>query len=441
MGKKGVTTTRGISRRSFLKAGGLAGAAILGGGALSACGGEGGGEGSNELVFYTNPDDTGTMAQLVERFNERGGTRVAMREGNADTGQRFDQLRTQFQAGQTDIDVILGDVIWSAQLAANGWISTLSDLFENQDEYLPGSIEAVTFDGEIYGVPWFTDTGLLYYRTDLLEESGFSEPPTTWDELMEMAEVASRDANLDNGFVFQGANYEGGVCNGLEFIWGHGGNALDPDDAPRVVVDSPEAVAGLTTERSMVESGVSPQSIATYREDESAGAFLNGDAVFLRNWPYVYALVGAEGESAIETGQVGVSELPSAEGGPGFGTVGDQPLYITATSENQEAAWEFIQFLAEAEQQKLRAIDGSFLPTLTALYEDEEIRESVPVVPLAQEALQNTRPRPVSPYYSDLSLEMAELFNDSLNGDIPPEEAAGNLRSAMEGIIEQGENA
>jgi multiple sugar transport system substrate-binding protein len=364
-----------------------------------------------------------------------------MREGNADTGQRFDQLRTQFQAGQTDIDVILGDVIWTAQLAANDWISTLSDLFDNQDEYLPGSIEAVTFDGDIFGVPWFTDTGLLYYRSDLLEDAGFSEPPTTWDELMEMAETVSRDVNVENGFVFQGANYEGGVCNGLEFIWNHGGDALDPDDPTRVVVDSPEAVAGLRAERSMVESGVAPQSVATYREDESAGAFLNGNAVFLRNWPYVYALVGVEGESRIETGQVGVSELPSADGGPGFGTVGDQPLYITATSENQESAWEFIRFLAESEQQKFRALEGSFLPTLTALYEDEEIRDSVPVVPLAQEALQNTRPRPVSPYYSDLSLQMSEEFNDSLNGDIPPEEAAANLQSAMERIIEQGENA
>ena len=431
---------------TVLKVGGagLAGAALLGSGTLAACGGESGGGGSGELVFFTNPDTTGTMARLVERFNERGGeVRVVLREGNADTGQRFDQLRTQFQSGASEIDVILGDVIWTAQLAANGWISDLSDRFSEsmRSDFLPGSVEAITYDGKAYGMPWFTDTGLLYYRTDLLEERGFSEPPESWNELKEMAERVTQDADVDFGFVFQGANYEGGVCNGLEFIWGHGGDALDPDDPTRVVVDSPEAVAGLAAERGMISDGIAPQSVATYTEDESAGSFLNGSAVFLRNWPYVYSLVGEEGESALETGQVGVSELPSGEGGPGYGTVGDQPLYINASSEHQEAAWEFIRFLAESEQQKFQAIEGSFLPTLSTLYEDEEIRDSVPVVPLAQDALQNTRPRPVSPYYSDMSLEMAEQFNECLNGQVSPEEAAGNLQNAMESIIEQGENA
>ncbi|MGH3089277.1 MAG: ABC transporter substrate-binding protein [Rubrobacteraceae bacterium] len=442
MGRKRVAAARTLTRRQFLRVGGagLAGAALLG---TTACGGSEGG-GGGELVFFTNPDTTGMMTRLVERFNERGGdVRVTLREGNSDTGQRFDQLRTQFQAGQTDIDVILGDVIWTAQLAANGWISDLSDRFSEsmRSDFLPGSVEAITYDGKAYGMPWFTDTGLLYYRTDLLEESGFSEPPATWDELKEMAERVTRDANLDFGFVFQGANYEGGVCNGLEFIWGHGGDALDPDDPTRVVVDSPEAVAGLAAERAMISDGIAPQSVATYTEDESAGAFLNGNAIFHRNWPYVYSLVGEEGESELDTGQVGVSELPSGDGGPGYGTVGDQPLYISASSENQDAAWEFIRFLAEPEQQKLRAVEGSFLPTLNALYEDEEIRESVPVVPLARDALQNTRPRPISPYYSDLSLEMAEEFNDSLNGEVSPEQAAENLQNVMESIIERGGDA
>ncbi len=436
---------RTFSRRNFLKAGGasLAGAALLG---AAGCGGrESGGGGSSELVFFASPDDTGTLKQLVDRFNEqrKAEIQVSLREGNADTGQRFDQLRIQFQAGQTDIDVVLGDVIWTAQLAANGWISDLSDRFSEdlRSDFLPGSVEAMTYEDKAYGMPLFADTGLLYYRENLLEKSGFSEPPGSWDELKEMSEKVSRDADLDFGFVFQGAEYEGGVCNGLEFIWGHGGNALDPGDPTRVVVDSPEAVAGLAAERGMISDGIAPESVATYKEDESAGSFLNGDAVFLRNWPYVYSLVGAEGESVLETGQVGVSELPSGEGGPGYGTVGDQPLYINASSENQEAAWEFVRFLADPEQQKFQAIEGSFLPTLSALYDDEEIRENVPVVPLAQDALQNTRPRPVSPYYSDMSLAMAEQFNDSLKGDASPEEAAGNLRDVMESIIEQGENA
>jgi multiple sugar transport system substrate-binding protein len=268
-----------------------------------------------------------------------------------------------------------------------------------------------------------------------------SEGPATWEELREMALKVKQDAGTRYGYAFQGANYEGGVVNGLEFIWTHGGEVLDPQDPNKVLIDSPNAIAGLETERSMIADGIAPEAIATYHEDESAGIFQNGDAVFLRNWPYVYALLGDPAESEVKPEQVGVSDLPSADGQPGNGAVGDQPLYINAFSENQDAAWEFIKFLSAPEQQKLRAIDGSYLPTLKGLYDDQEIRETVPVVGLAEEALQHTKPRPVSPYYSDMSLVMAEEFNASLNGEISPEEAAQTLQQEIERFIREGQES
>ncbi|TCJ18911.1 extracellular solute-binding protein, partial [Rubrobacter taiwanensis] len=76
--------------------------------------------------------------------------------------------------------MISGDVIWPAQFAANGWIVDLSDRFGNRGDFLEGTIQSNTYEGAIYGVPWFTDAGMLYYRADLLEEAGV-EPPTTWD--------------------------------------------------------------------------------------------------------------------------------------------------------------------------------------------------------------------------------------------------------------------
>jgi multiple sugar transport system substrate-binding protein len=433
---------RGLSRRDFLKVGGagLAGAAFFG---AAGCGGGEQGGGATEIYFTSAPDDTGTNEKLIDMFNDKnkGKYKVISRVGNADTGQRLDKLRTQMQAGGEDLDVILGDVIWTAQLAESGWISDLSDRFteSQRKEFLPGSVEAITYKGKAFGMPWFTDTGLLYYRKDLLQESGFDGPPKTWDELKQMTRKVREDAGLKYGFVFQGAAYEGGVCDGMEFIWTHGGEVLDPNDPTKVLVDSPQAIAGLATERSMITEGISPEGVTVYKEDESAGAFLNGDAVFLRNWPYVYALVGTSEYPELKPEQVGVSELPSADGEPGNGTVGDQPLYISSTAKDPDAAWKFIQFLTAPEQQKFKAVEGAYLPTRTALYSDPEIREKVPVVPLAQEALQHTRPRPVSPYYSDMSLEMREQFNASLSGDISPEEAARTLKEELERFIKEGQ--
>ncbi len=137
---------RGLSRRDFLRVGGagLAGVALLG---AAGCGGsEQGGGGATKIYFTSAPDDTGTTEKLVSKFNKenKGKYSVIFRPGNADTGQRFDKLRTEMQAGGRDLDVILGDVIWTAQLAESGWISDLSDRFteSQRQEFLPGSVEA-----------------------------------------------------------------------------------------------------------------------------------------------------------------------------------------------------------------------------------------------------------------------------------------------------------
>jgi multiple sugar transport system substrate-binding protein len=435
---------RGLSRRDFLKVGGagLAGAALLG---ATGCGGGEQSGGATELYYTAPADTTGATPKLISQFNEKykGKYKVIFQKGNSDTGQRLDKLRTQFQAGGEGIDIILGDVIWTAEMAESGWISDLSDRFpENQQrKFLPGSVEAIIYNGKPYGMPWYTDTGLLYYRKDLLKKSGYDSPPKTWNELKQMTGKVRSESDVNFGFLFQGAQYEGGVCDGCEFIWGHGGNVLDPSDPTNVVVDSPEAIAGLATERSMITDGISPKTVTVYKEDESAGPFLNGDAIFLRNWPYVYALIGTPDYPKLKPEQVGVSELPSADGKPGNGTVGDQPLYISTSSKYPDAAWKFIEFLTAPEQQKFRALEGSYLPTRSDLYDDPEIQDSVPVVALAKEALQHTRPRPVSPYYSDMSLEMQEQFNASLKGDTTPEEAARTLKSELESIIQQGQEA
>ncbi|MBA3703928.1 MAG: ABC transporter substrate-binding protein [Rubrobacter sp.] len=435
---------RGLSRRDFLKVGGagLAGAALLG---TAGCGGGEQSGGATELYFTAPPDTAGTTSKLISEFNEKnkGKYKVIFQQGNADTGQRLDKLRTQFQAGGENIDVILGDVIWTAELAESGWISDLSDRFpeSQQQAFLPGSVEAITYNGKPYGMPWFTDTGLLYYRKDLLRKSGYNGPPKTWNELKQMTRKVRGELDIKFGFLFQGARSEAGVCDGCEYVWGHGGNVLDPKDPTRVVIDSPQAIAGLATERSMITDGISPEAVTVYEEPETEGGFLNGDAVFLRNWPYVYALIGTSDYPKLKPEQVGVSELPSADGKPGNGTVGDQPLYISTSSKYPDAAWKFIEFVTASEQQRFRALEGSYLPTRSALYDDPEIQDSVPVVALAKEALQHTRPRPVSPYYSDMSLEMQEQFNASLKGDTTPEEAARALKRELENIIQQGQEA
>ena len=381
---------------------------------------------------------------MIDEFNSRneGQIQTTYREMPADSGQHFDQLKTEFQSGSGDIDVIGGDVIWPAQFAANGWILDLSDRYpeEERGEFLPAPIQANTYQGRIYGVPWYTDAGMLYYRRDLLEQSGFSRPPRTYDELKDVASRVQRDSGTRYGFVFQGADYEGGVVNALEYIWNSGGEVLDPNDPNRVTIDSPEAIRGLQIERGMISDSIAPEGVTQYKEQESATIFLNGDAVFMRNVPRMYALASDPNESKIKPEQIGVSALPvAAEGNQSHSNLGGWNLFINAASKNQDAAWEFIRFMSAPEQQKFRALNGSVIPTRQSLLEDREILEKVPVISLGREAIQNTKPRPVSPYYSDMSLRMAKQFNASLRGNVLPEDAVKTLQDELTTIVERGQ--
>ena len=290
--RRDVLARRRINRRDFLKmsGAGLAGAALLG---AAGCGG--GGAGSGKLIFSMG-SPIPAYDTLLDKFNKqnKGEIEATLREMPANASTHYDKLTTEFQAGGGDIDVIGGDVIWAIQFAAQGYIMDLSDAFpeSEQKKFLPGPLSAMEYEGGVYGIPWFTDAGILYYRKDLLEQAGFSGPPETWDELKEMALKTAQDTGTKNGFVFQGMNYEGGVCNGCEHIWTHGGEVLSNVTSGDVVIDSPEALAAMETYRSMVADGVAPQAVANYDETTSEPVFGAGDAVFLRDWPGFYALLG-----------------------------------------------------------------------------------------------------------------------------------------------------
>jgi len=457
--QRGVTG-RTFTRRDFLKIGGtgLAGATLLG--AAGCGGGEGGSQGGGpaKIIFTFGPDESGTLQQLIDQFNSdnEGEIEVEYRETSANTDEYRREIESDISSGATPpVDVIGGDVIWASEFADKGWIEDVSrrmytDMHSQvPDAFLGAPITSCSYENKFYGVPWFTDTGLLYYRQDLLDDAGFSDPPSTWDELKEMADKVTQDADVKDGFVFQGANYEGGVVNGLEFIWNAGGSVLtgnitvnDPDKplslSPNVIqIDGEKSAEGLRIERSLVEDGVSPQDVADFREQDSLDAFNAGDAVFLRGWPYMFQIFEQEGK--VKPDQVGIASLPVAEQGmTSYSCLGGWNMYINRDSSNVDAAWTFVKYMTAPKQQKLRAQEGAFLPTLRKLYEDQDIVGEVPVIERGGKIIgENARPRPVTPYYSDISSRLARTFNASLRGEVSPDDAVGNLQSELENIVDR----
>lgn len=449
---------RRYSRRDFLKLGGagLAGAALLG---TAGCGG-GGQQGGNVVFAYgaTGTEDVRTVRQLIDQFNSENesGITVEFQNRSEITDEYFRSLVSDFQAGSAEVDVIGGDVIWAAQFAANGWIEDLSSRiysdYEPQapDAFLQAPITTVSYQNSLWGVPWFTDVGVLYYRQDLLEEAGFSEPPGTWQELKDMATQVKEQSGVQDGFVFQGADYEGGVVNGAEFIWNAGGSILEgnistaaPGQVPVITpnfvdIDNPSTVEGLQIERSMITDNVAPQAVADYTETDSNDVFMSGNAVFQRGWPYMYATFGTD-DSQISQDQVGITSLPTVGGNvESWSCLGGWNMYMNRRSQNKDAAWEFIQFMTAPEQQRLRAVQGSFLPTLESLYEDQEILNQVPVIQQVGDIVRNdARSRPVTPYYSVISRRLATGFHEVLTGEVEPQQETERLQQELRNIVQQ----
>ena len=159
-----------------------------------------------------------------------------------------------------------------------------------------------------------------------------------------------------------------------EYLGGFGGRILD---GGRVTVGSPAAVQALTVMRDEIyRTGIVPQSALTWHEEESRFAFQNGETVFMRNWPYAYALMQDSSASRV-AGRYAVAVMPAAPGGQGTASLGGAQLAINVNSEHPEAAWRVIEFLTQPQQMLERARGVGQFPTRVALFDDPALAQAL----------------------------------------------------------------
>jgi multiple sugar transport system substrate-binding protein len=442
----------GTSRREFLKHGGSAVAAmsVLGlagcGSGSSSSGGAGSGTGTVKIGMtsdlfpaFTQKGPKGQPAPFAQ-FTAQHNIKVKVVTESSDTDTYFENIRTQLEAESAVVDVIAGDVSWPAQFASQGWLTDLSSRFTPaaRAAFLPAVIDSNTYKGKIYGVPFFTDDGFLYYRKDLLDKSGYSGPPQTWAELQEMSQKVMRDHKLKYGFTFTGADYEGGTLLGMEFVKTSGGTVISGNT---VSANSPQAIAGLTTARSLITNGISPKAVTEYQEGQVEAPFIAGNSVFLRNWGYMFSVLSDPKQSKVHPSQVGVASVPRASTAIAPVNVGGGwNLYLNGYSQNQDAAWKLMQFMSSPAQQMNTMETIEYTPTLSALFHDSQLLKAVPfsAPAVAKQVVFETITPPKSPYYKDMSAAMAAQFQANLLGKVTPTQAAENVQTQLEQIVKRG---
>lgn len=343
-----------------------------------------------------------------------------------------------FEAQSSEVDVYQIDVIWPGDLAEH-----FVDLYEYGAEeavadHFPAIVENNTVDGRLVAIPWFTDAGLLYYRTDLLEKYGYDGPPATWDELDEMAETVMEGERADGnsdfwGFVYQGNAYEGLTCDALEWIASAGGGTIISPDG--VITVNNDAAAGILEQMAAGVGTISPMGVLGFDEEAARNMWEAGNALFMRNWPYAYSLGHEEGSAV--AGKFDVAPLPAGDGGTPAATLGGWQLGVSAYSEHPELAADIALFMASYDEQKIRAVEGSLNPTIMSLYEDDEVLEAVPFFGSLYDVFTNAVARPstaTAPQYATVSQSFYRAVHSVLSGDEDAETALALLEMDLEAI-------
>jgi len=377
------------------------------------------------IHFWNGPDTTNTVPTLISNFNkmENGKIKVVLDVQSADTGTYFTNIQRALRAGSTTPDIFAGDVIWPAQLAGQNVLLPLDQYFSAsvQKQYIPGTIQDVHYNGKLYGMPWFTDFGMIYYRKDLLQKYHLPVPQT-WATLQTEARLLVSKKAVKEGFVFQGAQYEGLVCDALEYVNGAGGSIYGPKASSTMS----QAAKGLQEMASMITSGASPRAVSTYQESQTANDFTNGTAAFARNWPYMWALAQA---SKTVAGKVGVTNMMHSPGqSTGYSTLGGWWLGINKNSKNVAASVAFMKYLTSSDGQQIYAIHGGHAVSLISANDAPAVQKALPwLAPLTAHLA--IRPRPTSPVYNDISLQMQKDFHGALDGSMTADKAVSDTEA------------
>jgi len=345
-----------------------------------------------------------------------------------------DKIVTSSAAKSGSYDVVLVDCIWPAEFAQAGFILDVSDKVtdEMRADIWPGALEAATYQGKLYGMPWLNDVLYLYYNEEMLKAAGFEAPPKTWTEMEQMGMAAVDKGLVKYPFIEYFKQEEGLTIAYVYYLAAFGGEFFDENNQP--TFNSPEGLAALKYIVDGMNSGfINPASLeSTY--EEVRRTFSQGESLFSVNWTYQLNLSNDPAESQI-AGKSKIAVMPG-EVATSATVNGGMALSVTADSAHPEEAWKYIEFLSSPEVQK--AYSKNALPIWISLFEDPDIIAQAPeLMEVSAEQYKYIINRPLVPFYSETSKIMSRELQTALTGGKTPEQALADAEAEVLKIAEQ----
>jgi multiple sugar transport system substrate-binding protein len=408
---------------------------------VAACGGGGGGSSSDStkitgkgpITLVQGKDTSGFVQGVLDRWNKaHPDEKARLIELPADADAQRSKMIQNAQTKSDAYDVLVTDVVWTSEFAANRVIIPLPESDFKLNEMLKPVIDTTKYLGKFYAAPSSSDGGMLYYRTDLLKGAGITSPPKTWSELVADCKKIQATPKGKNVPCYAGQfeKYEGLTVNASEAINSAGGQVTDASGKPDV--NTPEAAKGLDFLANGFKDGYIPKEAITYMEEQGRQAFQSGKLIFQRQWPYQYNLANGDEGTKVK-GKFAVAPLPGLDG-PGKSTLGGHNLAISTYSKHKQSALDFIKFYTSHENQKKNLELASQAPTFADLYDDAALQKKYPYLTTLRDSINGATVRPKVVRYGDATKAIQDAAYAALTGKMTSQDAVKQLQSQLESI-------
>lgn len=333
------------------------------------------------------------------------------------------QLQQRFIAASSTPDVFESDVTYPAKFAQAGWVKPLTSLHPNMHQFFATEVAAGTYKGVVYAIPWFDNPEGLFYRTDLIET-----PPTSPAQIVSDAKAAmAKDKSLKEGLAFEGAKYEGAITAFMTVDGAFGGRLTAKS------VNTPANVAALKwLHDAIYVNKIAPAAVTGWMEGNVQQEFTAGHAAFAINYPFV-ASVDATTKNSPARGHTGYIPFPAAKGGRPGSALGGEMLAINAKSANVAAAWKLIQYLTSPSVETQRALATGDPPSLPSAY-THVLFAKAPYFKEVKVLNGHAQPRPVSPKYLQISVDLQNAFSAVFANTSSPASAMKSAASQISSV-------
>lgn len=372
------------------------------------------------------------LGDLVKAFNE-SQSRVTVKfielPPPSSSTEVYQGLVQQLARRNGTPDVFSQDVIWIAGFAAAGWALPLDEYFpkDKRADYFPGTVAACTYGGKLTALPWFVDSGMFYYRKDLVEKHG-GKVPETWADMATIAAEAQKAGDAKFGYLWQGKQAEVLICDAVEIIASNGGSILSADGKSSVIGDGAAVEAIQFLYDTINKTKISPQNVLSWDEEPSRQPFTSGEAMFMRNWSYVYP-IAQDPKASHVVDKVAVAPLPHFAGGKSAACLGGYQLGINANSKKREAAIEFLTWVSSPETQTRLALNFGLAPSRPAIFQDAKLKAEQPFMASLQSVFTGATPRPITPQYAKVTLALQSSISKAL--------VSGNVKAELQAAATQ----